>query len=176
MSKSSKIAAVTLSIRKLVESAMPPGAEVTTLPPALAQNLVQHPRLSARVNVFFWRATENRALRNDITFRPEAVPVEKTKPLRMDLHYLITFYGLADPEDELFTERLFEGVHRVISSNPIIFPTLVPDLPSVEGSGLTFTAQLSWDALSTDEICKIFIALGAEYRPTLPYIVKLSEP
>lgn len=64
----------------------------------------------------------------------------------------------------------------MISSNPIIFPTLVPDLPSVEGSGLTFTAQLLWDALSTDEICKIFIALGAEYRPTLPYIVKLSEP
>ena len=70
MTTPSNIAATTLALQKLVQTAMPPSVEVTTLTPALAGKFTAKTRSLARVNLALLRISESALVRNIPPARP----------------------------------------------------------------------------------------------------------
>ena len=176
MSKFSTIAAVTLGLRDMIKAAMPPMVEVTTLPAAMAQTFVVQPGVRARVNVMFLRASVNTGFRNLSPGRDrDAVGVREALGGELGLHYLITVYGTADPEEEQSTERLFEGVHGVIMGSPVVgFRGSAPVLAEADSASNLDGARVLVESLSIEDIYRVFSALRAEYRPTLACVAMPS--
>ena len=102
-------------------------------------------------------------------------------PLALDLHYLVTAYG-AEP---LYAEILIAQVAQVFHETPlppraVIARALSPTSPptgfpaALAQSGLEEQFEklrVTPEALSNEEISKLWSALQARYRPTLAYKV-----
>jgi hypothetical protein len=166
MSKFPTIAAVTLGLRDVIKAAMPPKVEVTTLPAAVAQEFSVRPRVRARVNVMFLRASPNPGFRNHSpALAREATGMREVRGGELGLHYLITVYGTPDPEEEQSTERLFERVYDAILRSPVF--RCAGDSSDPGGAVEPCTARVLTEWLTVEDMCRVFSALGAEYRPTL---------
>ena len=128
------------------------------------------------VNVMFLRASVNTGFRNLSPGRErDTVGVMEARGGELGLHYLITVYGTADPEEEQSTERLFEGVHGAIVGNPFLgFRGSAPVLAEADGASKTDGAMVVVESLSIEDIYRVFSALRAEYRPTLACVAMPS--
>ena len=100
MSTPSNIAAVTIALRDLIQTAMPPQVGVSTLPPAQAEKFRTRAGILARVNVALYQVSPEHRLRNISRSSPGSSPAEEPPPAKLVLGYLITAYGKAAPEQE----------------------------------------------------------------------------
>jgi hypothetical protein len=109
-------------------------------------------------------------------------------PLALDLHYLLTAYGV----DSLHAEVLLGYGMHVLHENPVLTRgairhalsgpsgvngSLLP--PALAGADATNLAdqveqiKITPIALGTEELSKLWSALGANYRPTAAYLVSV---
>lgn len=175
MNTPSNIAAVTLGLRHIIQTKLPPKVEVSTLPPAQAGKFVKRSGRLARVNVTLYRVSANAAGRQLPAPRRDGTPAEPPGLPALDLHYLITVYGSASPAQEHSAERLLESVCRAIHQQPLLTPAdLAAALPGAE-AGWKLSALIVEAAWSPAEMQFLFSAMRADYRPTLPCLVTLSE-
>jgi hypothetical protein len=138
-----------------------------------------------RLNLFLYQVTPNSGWRNmglpAIGVRGERV---SDPPLALDLHYLLTAYG---PED-YYAEILLGYAMQLLHETPVLAradvrkalapspvgggPGLPPALEDLATSGLADQLELikiTPEALSTEEISRLWAAFQTHYRATAAY-------
>jgi Pvc16 N-terminal domain len=188
------IAAVTAVIKDLLDNglidhkitdAMGLGVTVSAIAPdAIQLGNDTQPRL----NLFMHQATPNAAWRNVGQPSRDANGVRLTNPpLALDLHYLLTAYGRADLEAELLLGYAMQLLHETpVLPRQAIRTSLVPPTAPLNGSLLPSVYQalrastladqieqikITPEQMNTEELSKLWTALQAHYRPTVPFLV-----
>jgi hypothetical protein len=171
MSNSLGIAAVTATLRNLIEKGIEPegaGIPVTTTPPDKARTGGNAPN---QINLFLYQTMPNGAWRNmDI---PRQVRPGETghPPLALNLYYLVTAYG--ENDDDVKGHRLLGRAMSVLDDFPVlgsdeINQILLPD------SGLREQVErvrITPQPLSLDEMSKLWTTLQTQYRISATYQV-----
>ena len=171
------LAAVTLALRHLIQTAMPPKVEVTTLPLTQAEKFERLGAVIARVNLVCHQVSPSPSLRNISLTRIDSPAIHGPKASPLTVLYLVTVYGAHSPEVSHSTERLLEAAFRAIDHRPVLTSVdLEAALPSVGGGmASTTTARIVPQILSLAETESLFASLHATYRPTLAYQVTVAE-
>jgi hypothetical protein len=192
MSTELAIASVTAVLKDLlnnglidhdISGAIGGNVTVTALPPDRIDTTSANEQ--SQLNLFLYRVTPNQGWRNvGLPSRDGRGERLTNPPLALDLHYLLTAYG----SDELHTDILLGYAMQLLHETPVlgrdlIRKSLAPPSP-VGGGGLPAKLQalstselaeqveqikLVPQALSTEEISKLWSAFQAKYRPTVVY-------
>jgi len=194
MSNYLAVATVTAALQDLLQSAAGvPGAVVTTQRPEAANNGTQN---DPKINVYMYQVMPNAAWRNhDISIR-RADPTNTADRSRdkleyralvpLNLHYLISFYGM---ESELQPQRLLGGAVGVLQANARLPLSLVRNAIDnrayLKDSDLPFQleniehVQLTPIKLDLEEMSKIWsVFFQVPYALSIAYeaAVVLIEP
>ena len=188
MSTALAIAGVTALLRDMlanrfgaepVASAVGP-VTVSSLPPdRIDLTMAADP---TQVNVFLHQASQNVGWANiDAPVRDARGDRVSAPPLALDLHYLITSYGAAPLLSEILMGQTAQLFHETpIPTRAMIDRALNPGAPpagwpagmDVIGLADQFEKlRITPEALSNEEISKLWSALQARYRPTLAFRV-----
>jgi hypothetical protein len=168
MSNALAIAAVTATLRNLLQSAvspLAPGALVTTRPLDRArENMTVD-----SVNLFLYNTGPDAAWRNaDL---PGINPGEPASPpLALTLSYLVTSYSQAD--DDLVSHRLLGGAMSALYAAPVLDPAAIKT--ALAGNDLYLQAEqvkVTADLLDIEEISKLWTAFQTNYRISAAYSV-----
>lgn len=194
------VGAVSAVLRSLLTTALTSGGPSTILvaPPgvtATSPDLVPTGQDEPpRVNLFMYYASFNAALRNlDFPAR-DSQGVKVSNPrLALNLHYLVSAYG----SNQFDPEILLAWAMEVFHNTPVVARQTIQDaLTSLLGGPATPEAQLiaasslanqiesikiTPEALSTEEIYRLWTAFQAKYRPTTSYqisvvVIQGTEP
>jgi hypothetical protein len=183
MSNSSAIAAVTATLRNLLEAGITLDQDlndttVTMQPPDKAHaNGVS----SNRLNIFLYQALPNAAWRNmDMPSRvnsgESAMP-----PLALNLYFLLTVYGRDNDLKQPFSQQILEKAMRILHDNAMLLPddlkTALPNNPYAQIERVRLTLQ----PLSTEEICRLWSGFQTPYRTSVGYeasvvLIESSRP
>lgn len=171
-------------VSKVLESDIP----VTSLPPDRidTSGAAQNPQL----NVFLYHVSENVALRN-ARRAPSDNDVDRISrpPLALDLHYLITAYGVQELDSEILLGYAMQLLHETPILTPAAVRRSLPP-PSIAGTAGDLTARVRALAtsrlaeqveqirivqrqLNIDEMSKLWTALGAKYRLSAAYLASV---
>lgn len=168
MSNALAIAAVTATLRNLLQAAiapLAPGALVTVRPLDRArENLTVD-----SVNLFLYNTGPDAAWRNaDL---PGVHPGEPASPpLALTLSYLVTSYSHAD--DDLISHRLLGGAMSALNQTPVLDPAAIKT--ALAGNDLYLQAErvkVTPDLLDIEEISKLWTAFQTNYRISAAYSV-----
>ncbi len=159
----------------------PPG--VTNLAPDMITTGHDEP---AQLNLFMYYASINPALRNlDLPSMGSGGQPLSNPPLAINLHYLVTAYGANafDPEILLgFAMRVFHNTpvvpRSVIQSALTALDGTSPSNEQKLVAGSTLASQIEHiritpEALTTEEIYRLWTAFQVSYRPTTSYQVSV---
>lgn len=135
-----------------------------------------------QVNVFLHQITQNQGWANiGAPVRSGSGDRLSAPPLALDLHYLITAYATQALRTEILLARIAQTFHEVpVPSRAAITQALAPAAPPAgfpPGMDLTGLAdqfehlRITPEALSNEELSKLWSALQARYRPTLAFRV-----
>ena len=132
-----------------------------------------------QLNLFLHQVTPNATFRNaDQSARGRDGRLERRPAFAVDLHYLMTAYGA----QALFAEALLGHAAILFHEEPVlsrdaIRSALVPPVPApVAAAGLDEQVDLiriSPEAISLEEMSRMWSALDAHYRPSLAYRVSV---
>jgi len=176
MSNSLAIAAVTATLRNLLQGAiqpLSPGAQVTVRPLDRArENMTVD-----SVNLFLYNTGPDAAWRNaDL---PGTNPGElASSPLALTLSYLVTSYSQAD--DDTVSHRLLGGAMSALNQALILDPAAIQ--AALPGNDLYLQPErvkVTLDSLDIEEISKLWTAFQTNYRISAAYCVSavlISEP
>jgi hypothetical protein len=193
MSNALAIAGVTAVLRDLLDSGMidheitdAMGQGVTVS--AVAPDSIPLEGTSAKpqLNVFMYQATPNAALRNrDLPARARDGSRIANPPLSLDLHYLITAYGISDLQADILLGYAMHLLHETpMLGREAIRKALNPPAPPVSGAMLPAVYQalrasdlaeqiemvkLTPAPMNTEELSKLWSAMQAHYRPSAAY-------
>lgn len=193
MSSAFAIAAVTAVIRDLLNDGLNNRnlsavgiVNVTSLPPDRIPTTNSEER--SQINLFLYHATPNIGWRNvGLPSRDSRGGRLTNPPLALDLHYLVTAYGA----EEFHAETLLGYAMQQLHENPVltraaINTTLKPSLPRgvslPPGLAMLATADLADQveqikiipqALSVEEMHKLWMSFQSHYRPTAAYQVSV---
>lgn len=135
-----------------------------------------------QLNVFLYLALPNSGGSSfDMPTRDATGGRVKNTPLALDLYYLVSSCGASD----FFAEMILGHAMQVLHENPILArdairaklaPSAIPTNPEIAlaDSGLADQAEqvkISPEKLSTEEISRLWSALGTEYRTSVAYRV-----
>ena len=193
MSTALAIASVTAVLRDLlnnglidhnVSKVLESDILVTSLPPDRIDTTVA--AQNSQVNVFLYHVAPNTAWRNaKLPSRDSDGNRISNPPLALDLHYLITAYGVQELDSEILLGYAMQLLHETpILTRAAVRRSLAP--PSIVGTGGNLPARLRELAtselaeqfeqirivpqqLNTEEMSKLWAAFGAKYRPTAAY-------
>jgi hypothetical protein len=145
---------------------------------------------TSRINLFLYRTTENGYLKNqEILGQGDSVAYGHP-PLSLDLHYLITPYGMTsegDFADERRAHFLLGSAMRVLHDVPVITDELTKSRlapgerdnpPPVLDRSLWNQfekVKLSLEPISLDDLSKIWTALSLPYRLSAAYAVSVVQ-
>jgi hypothetical protein len=156
---------------------------VSALPPDRIDALGTPAEQKSRLNLFLYHVTPNQGWRNvglpSHDGRGERL---SNPPLAVDLHYLLTAYGV----EEFHAEILLGYGMQFLHETPVLTRAAIRTslAPPTSGGGLPpamqalFTSELaeqveqikvSPQSMSTEEVSKLWPAFGAKYRPTAAY-------
>ncbi len=179
MSNSLAIAAVTATLRSLVESAFKSdhslsGVSVTTLPPDTARNS----NTGNQVNVFLYHTAPNAAWRN-MDVPVQVKPGESAfPPLALNLYYIITAYG--QNNDDILSHRLMGGAMSFLHDHSVFSPDKIATIPDQNGdpldSGLPQQFErlrITPETLTSEEMYKLWSAFQTHYRISAAYQVSV---
>ena len=199
MSSALAIASVTAVLRDLlndsvinhqISSTLGVNVAVSALPPDRVDKLQEETDAQSRLNLFLYQVTQNAGWRNaGLPSRNGQGERINNPPLALDLHYLLTAYGV----DELHAEILLGYGMQLLHETPVlaraaIRRSLAPPL-STDAQGLLppslrnlFTSELAEQIeqikiipqmLTTEEISRMWAAFQAKYRPTAAYQISV---
>ncbi|KAA6459805.1 DUF4255 domain-containing protein [Acidobacteria bacterium AB60] len=186
------VGGVSAVLKSLLISALPSGpstilggaAGITNVAPDL---ITTGSSEAAQINIFLYYASINPALRNlDLPSMGPNGNRLSNPPLAINLHYLITAYG-SNPFD---AEILLAWAMQVLHNAPVVprslieqaLEDLVAVLPApIENqliSATTLASQVEYiritpEALTTEEIYRLWTAFQTHYRPTTSYQVSV---
>jgi hypothetical protein len=167
-----------------LNAAFPSAAAVSALSPDLVPTgASENPQL----NLFMYYASFNTAYRNEgLPSRDSRGTRVTNPPLALNLHYLVSAYG----KNEFDPEILLAWAMQMFHENPILPRQTMQDLLTAMGSdpGATPEAKavakttladqvelikIAPEALSNEEIAKLWMAFNTHYRPTTSYQVSV---
>jgi len=168
MSDFRAIGAVSNSIRDLLEAEMVnKPINVTVAAPDVDITIVDTTR---RINLFLYKVDENGSLKNmDVPGRGHPAAFGRP-PLALDLHYLLTAYGLSD-EEQIGSQELLADAMRVLHDFPII---LSPHLDVALKNEIEHV-KLYLEPLSLEELSKIWSAVTKPMRLSVSYMVTVVQ-
>lgn len=157
---------------------------ITALPPDRV--LIDGANAKSQLNLFLYQVSENAAWRNmGMPSANAAGERINNQPLALDLHYLLTAYGVK----ELHTEILLGYGMQVLHETPVLSrsglrealagvqaevpPDIPPQLKPIADSNLADQfelVKLTPEVLSTEEISRLWTAFGAKYRTSAAYV------
>lgn len=156
---------------------------VTALPPDRID--ISETTGKSQLNIFLYQVTQNAAWRNTaLPSRDSAGTLVANPPLALDLHYLLTAYGVKDLHAEILlgygmqllheTSVLTrESIRRALAPpSPIGDSSLPPELRALFTSDLAEQIEqikITPEALNNEEVSKLWSAFQARYRPTAAY-------
>ena len=132
-----------------------------------------------RINLFLFQATENPGWRNfGLPSRAGNGDRISNPPLALNLHYLLTAYGSGDFHAEALLGHAMFVLHEMPVLTREAIRAAIPVPPPVTlPNGLTAAnladqielIKITPQAMSVEEISKIWSALHSQYRPTAVY-------
>jgi hypothetical protein len=169
------LAAVTIALRNLLQAAMPPKVEVTTLPLLQAEKFVKLGAQIARVNLLCHQVSPLANVRNISLTRIDSPAIHGPKVPPLNALYLVTVYGTNVPEQVQSTERLLEAVFQAMDQKPMLSAAeLGAALPAAPEEISAATARIAAQTLTFAETEGIFTILKSTYHPTLAYQVTVT--
>ena len=168
MSQTTAIAAVTMALRDLLQSALTSmGTEVpnladvlvTTLPVDRARSV--HHR--AQLNLTLATVSENTAMRNAVGLGPRAGTASGAGTQALDLLYLITAYGPDD--DDVGAQRVLGAALRAVHQQPVL-PAIDLDalFPGTGAAGTLDQVRVTQAPLTREQIVAWWLAFHTPYR------------
>ena len=190
MSSAFAIAAVSAVLQKLLQDAMkdalkdysPPildNPDVAVLPPDL---FLEQAGEKPGLNLFLYQATPNSGLRNaHLPSRDSTGDKIANPPLALDLHYLLTAYSKKPMEAEALLGLGMQVLHQVPFLARDYITTVLPPgsehlyaaLANARLAEQVEQIRICPQAMSTDEMSKLWTILGAKYRPSAAYLVSV---
>lgn len=156
---------------------------VTALPPDRID--ISETTGKSQLNLFLYQVTQNAAWRNTaLPSRDSAGTPLTNPPLALDLHYLLTAYGVKDLHGEIllgYGMQLLhetpvltrESIRRALAPpSPVGDSSLPPELRALFDSELAEQVEqvrITPESLNTEEVSKLWSAFQARYRPTAAY-------
>ena len=146
-----------------------------------------------RLNLFLYQATPNAALRNaGLPSRDPGGRRVSNPPLALDLHYLLTAYGIAELQAEVLLGYGMQLLHEnpvlsrsairtALNPSPVsgaLLPSVYQALRSADLAEQVELLKITPSSMSTEEMSRMWAALQAHYRPTAAFQVSvvLIEP
>jgi hypothetical protein len=156
---------------------------VTALPPDMIRT--EGPEARTQLNLFLYQVTPNAGWRNvGLPSRNGAGNRITNPPLALDLHYLLTAYGVRDLHAEILLGYAMQLLHETpVLSRAAVRKALDPS-PINGGSGLPpplealATSELAEqiemikivpETMNMEEVSRLWSAMQAHYRPTAAY-------
>jgi hypothetical protein len=167
-----------------LNSAFPVTASISALSPDLVPTGGSE---KPQLNLFMYYASFNAAYRNNgLPARDGNGKRLSNPPLALDLHYLMSAYG----KSELDPEILLAWAMQIFHENPILqhqtvqsllaamaaSPGATPEMQAVARTTLADQVELIKivpEALSNEEISKLWMAFSTHYRPTTSYKISV---
>ncbi len=141
-----------------------------------------------RLNIFLHQVLPNAAWRNrELPSRAPAGERLTNAPLALDLHYLITAYGVADFQAEILLGYAMHLLHerpvldraairRALDPSPLDVSMLPPAFQALAASDLADQLEgvrITPVPMNTDEMSKIWSAAQTHFRPSAAYQVSV---
>jgi hypothetical protein len=189
MSTAHAIAAVTKLLTVMIDDTMKAanlagivGSDVVVSALSPRRVDLSHASDPNQVNVFLYLALPNHGGSGfDLPTRDASGARVRNTPLALDLYYLVTAYGADDGFAEIVLGHAMQALHE----NPIVPRDAIRTLLqpganptnaqlAIAAAGLADQAEqikVSPEKLTTEEISRLWTALGAEYRPSVAYRV-----
>jgi hypothetical protein len=193
MSTALAIASVTAVLRDLLNNGLIDhdvtgviggNVTVTALPPDRIETT--GPNAHTQLNLFLYQVTPNQGWRNVGLPSRDGHGERVSNPLlALNLHYLLTAYGIEEFHAEILLGYGMQLLHETpVLTRAAIRRSLAPPSPVIGGSGLPpemqtlFTSELAEQveqikiipqSMGTEEISRLWPALQAKYRPTAVY-------
>jgi Pvc16 N-terminal domain len=139
----------------------------------------------SQLNLFLYQVTPNQGWRNVGLPSVDSSGTNRLSnaPLALDLHYILTAYGKNDFEPEILLGYGMQVLHEhpfltrqsirdSLSPGPVtggILPSALQTLTAAELADQIEQIKIAPQALSTEEISRLWTAFGAHYRPTAAY-------
>jgi hypothetical protein len=197
MSNALAIAGVTAVLRDLLDSgmiehavtdAMGLGVTVSAVAPDTIH--VEGAEAKPQLNIFMHQATPNAAWRNmGLPSRDGNGNRLSNPPLALDLHYLVTAYGVTDLQAEVLLGYAMQLLHETpmlardrirVALNPPSMPVdggLLPDVyQALRASDLADQIEqikIDFAPMNVEDMSKLWSAMQAHYRPTAAYDVSV---
>jgi hypothetical protein len=166
MSDFRAIAAVSSSLRNLLDAEMEVAASISIAAPDVDITGIT----GKRINLFLYKVDENAALKNmDLPGHGHPAAFGRP-PLSLDLHYLVTAYG-GDSEEELQTQELLGDAMRVLHSHSVILGTNLDTALRNEVEHI----KLYLEPLSVEELTKVWSATTKPMRLSVSYLVTVVQ-
>lgn len=175
MSNALAIAAVTLTLRSLIDRNLPDdlaGASVTAKPLDKAVSSSGGPSSGNQINLFLYQTEINPSWRN-LPLPDQVRPGESGHPpLALNLHYLITAYG--EDDDDTRSHRLLGQAMSTLHDHPILSPEEIELATATELPGSTLHQQIESvrivpHTLSLDELSRLWTTFQTQYRISAAY-------
>ena len=146
-----------------------------------------------RLNLFLHQVTHNAAWRNvELPSRNASGRRASSPPLALDLHYLLTAYGIAELQAEVllgYGLQLLhenpvlsrEAIRTALNPSPVsgaLLPSIYQALRSADLAEQVELLKITPTAMNPEEMSRLWSALTAHYRPTAAFQVSvvLIEP
>jgi hypothetical protein len=195
MSNALAIAGVTAVLKDLLDSglidhqvtdALGAGVTVSTLAPDVVP--IDGDNAAPRLNLFLYQVTSNSAWRNaDLPSRDTKGGRVSNPPLALDLHYLLTAYGVAELQAEvllgygmlLLHENPVlsrEAIRTALNPSPVsgaLLPTIYQALRSADLAEQVEMLKITPLTMNSEEMSRLWSALTAHYRPTAAFQVSV---
>lgn len=176
MSNAMAIAAVTITLRSLIDRNLPDdlaGAAVTAKPldKAVSSN-GSSTGSGNQINLFLYQTEFNPTWRN-MPLPDQVRPLESGyAPLALNLHYLLTAYGEADEDAQ--SHRLLGQVMSTLHDHPILSAEEIESATATELPGSTLHEQIECVrivpyTLSLDELSRLWATFQTQYRISAAY-------
>jgi hypothetical protein len=200
MSNALAIAGVSAVLKDLLDSGMidhqitdtlGAGVTVSSLAPDVVP--IDGDGAVPRLNLFLYQVTPNPGWRNaDLPSRDASGRRVSKPPLALDLHYLLTAYGIADLQAEVLLGYGLQLLHEnpvlsraairtALNPSPVsgaLLPSVYQALHSADLAEQVELLKITSSPMNTEEISRLWSALQAHYRPTAAFQVSvvLIEP
>ena len=192
MSNALALGAVTAVLRNLLDNGFINGGaplspvKVTAVAPDLVK--LDDPDAPPSINLFLYRTTRNLGWAEVGLPSFDSDGTRLTNPpLALNLHYLLTAYGVADFQAEILLGYAMHLLHerpvldraairRALDPSPLgttILPPAFQALTAADLADQVDSITITDESLDSEEMSRLWSAIQAHYRPTTAYVVSV---
>lgn len=174
-----------------VTDALGAGVTVSSIPPDTVP--IDGADAVPRLNLFLYQVTHNPGWRNvDLPSRDARGRRVTNPPLALDLHYLMTAYGITELQAEVLLGYGMQVLHEhpvlareavrtALTPDPVsgaLLPSIYQALRSADLAEQVELLKITPESMGAEEMSRLWSALQAHFRPTAAFQVSvvLIEP